>query len=193
MSVKKLNYEMSLGTNKISDLGNAVNAQDALSKAQFDAVAVIPYCHIRLAADYVVGTDADVKITWRVGDVVVSNALGIWNIANPSRFTVPAGYAGKYLCTFRYTLESLDAAAVSYATFRISNAGAGYNRCFGLQMLPTTTLAWTQTQISFPVQLAVGEYIEIYFTHSCGANRNLKALEAGDLYGIEFIMARISP
>lgn len=86
--------------------------------------------------------------------------------ANTSRFTIPSGYAGKYLINGQVLCDNN---ATGWRAFYFYKNGAGYlytSNVQGSTIEPTITA-------SYVADLAVGDYVELFYWQNSGASRTV--------------------
>ena len=102
-----------------------------------------------------------VKLDFGTEDFDTNNAYDTTN----KRFTVPTGYAGKYFFKAQYALTLGDR---EYATIRFFKNGSNVEFTENLQSISSSGNLTTYMANSTIMDLAVGDYVEIYGRQDSG-------------------------
>jgi len=136
-----------------------------LRKITFANFGNTPSFHVYLAADQTnVATATNTKVlfdseNWDTHSAFASN-----------KFTVPTGYAGKYVFNSRVKFSGIDDTEYVRANFYI-NGNAYYSS--ELLIYSSNTDQQIASSNTFIVSLSAGDYVELYCWHTEGANRSL--------------------
>jgi hypothetical protein len=117
------------------------------------------------------------------------------NAVNNSRFTVPAGFGGWYDVTVRVRFEG-PAVPVGYRQLIVCLNAAGVfaaGAVVAQELVPAVATAATYTEfgLSTKVQLAAGDYLEVFLSHNQGAALNSVAAAGAVPTSPSFEMTRV--
>ena len=120
-----------------------------------------PAFRATLSAATSMGNGSTVKLDFGTEDFDTNNAYDTTN----KRFTVPAGYAGKYFFKAQYALTLADRA---YAVVRFFKNGSNVEFTENLQSISSSGSLTAYMANSTIMDLAVGDYVEIYGRQDSG-------------------------
>ena len=124
-----------------------------------------PAFRATMSADQTVATGTWTKINYDTVDYDTNSAYSDSN----KRFTVPTGYAGKYLFTAGTNFYLDDIRALTIVLYK-----NGSRNEFGrVQVESASGNSFTLLASSFIMNLSVGDYIEAYTKHENGNDRGL--------------------
>lgn len=154
----------STGVNKIQD-GTVVAADLASSLGDNT-----PSFSVKLASNQSISSGTNTKITWDTEEWDTDSAFA------SNKFTVPSGKAGKYHFSGIVIVRNIDDGEISSLRVHIngSDSANGLNHYrFNYQGAATDTM--TFLPISVDVDLAAGDYVELYIYHNEGSAQNVDA------------------
>jgi len=134
------------------------------------SMANTPAFRATMSADQTVATGTWTKINYDTVDYDTNSAYSDSN----KRFTVPTGYAGKYLFTAGTNFYLDDIRSLTIVLYK-----NGSRNEFGrVQVESASANSFTLLTSSFIMNLSVGDYIEAYTKHENGNDRGLNKLYA---------------
>ena len=114
-------------------------------------------------ANQSVATSTDTLITWQTENYDTDGAFA------SNKFTVPSGKAGKYLCTASVRIEYGNDSG-EYGEIKIYKNGSQYRA--NLHAVSGNAVRAQNLNICVDMDLAVGDYIEIYVFHTKGTSQD---------------------
>ncbi len=161
--VDNIKHQSSQGSGTIT-LGASGEAVD-LGATAGGTLTNRPAFRATMSADQTVATGTWTKINYDAVDYDTNSAYSDSN----KRFTVPAGYAGKYLFTAGTNFYLDDIRALTIVLYK-----NGSRNEFGrVQVESASANSFTLLTSSFIMNLSVGDYIEAYTKHENGNDRGL--------------------
>ena len=155
----------STGVNKIQD--GTVVAADLASGAVADNT---PSFSVVLSGNQGVSSSTETKIAWDTEEWDSDGAF-----AN-NKFTVPSGKAGKYHFSGIVIMRNIDDNEL--ASIRIMVNGTdqtGGKNHYRFNYMGTGTDTFTSSPISVDLNLAAGDYVELFIYHNEGSAQNVDA------------------
>ena len=128
-----------------------------------------PAFRVRSTAGQTIGTDNWIKIEFDTADRNTDSAFDLSN----ERFTVPSGKGGLY--SFQWSIKN-NGKVSSNAVYQVILAknGTNQNEIFSRQN-PTTTGSYdVYNNGGGAIELAVGDYVELFYYQNTGSNVTLE-------------------
>lgn len=121
---------------------------------------------MRRSTDQTIATGTLVKIQF---DTTEEDTHGFWSSGANTRLTVPAGQGGIYIFRGHARYDTNGPTAEPLVGYLINGTIVDRSQ-------PVGSMAFMSVQISGPVRLAVGDYVEFAVAHSAGSNRTISAV-----------------
>jgi hypothetical protein len=155
----------STGVNKIQD--GTVVAADLASGAVADNT---PSFGVKLSSNQSISDQSNTKISWDTEEWDTDSVFA------SGKFTVPSGKAGKYHFSGTVVVRNIDDGEIASLRIHLngSDSASGLNHYrFNYQGAATDTM--TFLPISVVMNLAVGDYVELFLYHNEGSAQNVDA------------------
>ena len=117
---------------------------------------------------------------------------GFWSSGAPSRFTIPAGHAGRYRFTWRWGFTGEAGVAYRLLSYLKVNGSEPPHTRHDLTMRPGAGYSYNVVNASAELVLAVGDYVEllVYQANDTAATAGLYV--GNDSAGCSFTMTRLA-
>jgi len=132
-----------------------------------------PSFGVKLSSDQSISSSTNTKIAWNTEEWDTDNA---YDNSSNYRFTVPSGKAGKYHFSGTVIVRNIDDGEIASLRIHLngSDSASGLNHYrFNYQGAATDTM--TFCPISVVMNLAVGDYVELFLYHNEGSAQNVDA------------------
>jgi len=127
-----------------------------------------PSFRVRLASDQGgVANETQTKVAFDTEDWDTDNAFA------SNKFTVPSGEGGKYCFISRVAIDNIDDGEF-IASYYFKN-GSIENKSYDTQWVSKSTNGFGYTNNVYVVELAAGDYIELYTAHNEGGTQSIES------------------
>ncbi len=144
-------------------LGKSGDTVGLASGASQTLASNTPAFSVSKNANQSVATSTDTLITWQTENYDTDSAFA------SNKFTVPSGKAGKYLCTASVRIEYGNDSG-EYGEIKIYKNGSQYRA--NMHAVSGNAVRAQNLNICVDMDLAVGDYIEIYIFHTKGSSQD---------------------
>lgn len=139
---------------------------------------IMAECEIRRVADLSIANAVETAVAWDDDGAGARDPLGIWTSANPTRLTIPVGYAGRW--EFRVAgVWAFNATGGRAGWFTKNGVTTGAYR-LGADGRPASPATETTCAPYWKGNLADGDYLELRVFHTAGANLNIQTANTHD-------------
>ena len=163
MSTLEVNTIKPISGSSTVTLGESGDTIALASGASQTLALNTPAFSVSKNANQSVATSTDTLITWQTENYDTDSAFA------SNKFTVPSGKAGKYLCTASVRIEYGNDSG-EYGEIKIYKNGSQYRA--NLHAVSGNAVRAQNLNICVDMDLAVGDYIEIYVFHTKGTSQD---------------------
>ena len=163
MSTLEVNTIKPISGSSTITLGESGDTITLASGASQTLASNTPAFSVSKNANQSVATSTDTLITWQTENYDTDSAFA------SNKFTVPSGKAGKYLCTASVRIEYGNDSG-EYGEIKIYKNGSQYRA--NLHAVSGNEVRAQNLNICVDMDLAVGDYIEIYVFHTKGTSQD---------------------